>query len=211
MPLLNLNAWDEDLLRNDLIGQKVIDLKACFEHPDTYAYNEIVPLEGPKDLLGKYRTFGSIYLQAKFLRAESQDTDNFAPLKTTLKDHLEKNRLKGRILVNCVHAKYLLKDPKAPDAMLRLVFPNREKKDTSYKASNAFPEWKEIVTSEINLPRVEAGFLDVIVFDRGTLSNKEIGQLTIDIAPCFDKPNEWVLNRVFPVKPPKSKESKYRA
>jgi hypothetical protein len=210
VPLVNLNAWDEDTIRNDLIGQKVIDLKTCFQNPDTYAYNEIVPLEGPKDLLGKYRTFGSVYLQAKFLKAESQDTDNFAPLKITLKDHLEKNRVKGKIIVNCVHAKYLLKESRVPDAMLRLIFPNKERLDTSYKSSNAFPEWKETRSSDIDLPRVEAGFLDIIVLDRGVFSNEEIGQLSIDIAPCFDKPNEWVINNVFPVKPPKAKESNAR-
>ena len=139
-----------------------------------------------------------------------EDKDNFAPLKKTMEDHLEKYRIKGKLEIRAVHAKYLLRiKGEMPDPFLEMVFPSKEKKSTKVKSKTNFPVWEEKVTSSVDMNRNDAGFIDVEVIDNNTFSNEPLGKFVIDVEPCYAKPGSWEeVNRVFEVEPPKDRESR---
>jgi hypothetical protein len=178
---------------------------------DIYAFNEVLKLEGPPNLVGKYRTFGSVYIQAKYLPEGQADTDNFAPMKLVMADHLTKNMMKGKIVIMAVHGKYIMKQGGNSDPMLRFTFPNKEKRDTKHINKTLYPVWNERIECPIQMTRTDAGFIDVEVLDHDLLTkNDSLGTFVVDIDPCYSAPNTWAVNKVFTVDPPKGREKDLR-
>lgn len=208
VPLAEINVEDYDRIRNDQIGHVTIDVKECFLNPDVYQFNKVLPLQGPPNLIGKYRSFGSVYLQAKFLREGSPDQDNFANMLVNMDEYLRQFQIKGKIIVHAVHAKHLLKDDGLPDPFLQFTFPSKKELTTRKIKNSVYPVWKEIVSSSIHMSRKEANFVDVEVIDSNLTFNTKLGKFVIDMEPCYAAPNTWAVNRVFLVEPPKDKESK---
>ena len=131
-------------------------------------------------------------------------------MKITMKDHMEKYRINGTIVFRAVHAKYLSRAKEVPDPFLRFLLPNKEKRETKEKKGTSFPEWNERVECPIDMSRNDAGFVDVEVIDSNTFSNTTIGRFVVDVDPCYSKPNEWEVNKVFEVLPPTDKPSSLR-
>jgi hypothetical protein len=53
-----------------------VDLtKAIVEHPNVWAINEVFKVNGPKDLVNKYPSFGTIYMAIKFVTSDLVASD----------------------------------------------------------------------------------------------------------------------------------------
>lgn len=168
----------------------------------------MLTLEGPPKLIGKYRTFGSVYVQAKFQKEGTPDQDNFEPMKVTLSEHLSKNIVNGKVVIKAVHAKYLLDESNKPDPFLKLTFPSRNTLETKHLSKTCFPLWNEKLECPVKMSRKDAGFVDVEVIDHNTFKNTSIGQFVIDIEPCYATPNTWAFNKAIEVEPAKDRQSR---
>jgi hypothetical protein len=166
-------------------------------------------LEGPSNLLGKYRSFGSVYIQAKFQRDGTPDQDNFANLLINMDQHLKNSIVNGKLIVYAAHAKNLLRDGSLPDPFLRLIFPSKKSEDTQKAKSTVCPEWKQLLSAPVKMSRKDAGFLDVEVRGNNLIGSSDMGHLAIDLEPCYSAPNTWAVNKAFAVEPPKEKQSKF--
>ena len=148
-------------------------------------------------------------MQAKYQKEGEPDTDNFAPFKITMEEHMAKDRVKGHIVVQCVHAKYLLNNGKHTDPMLRMIFPNKEKRETKHVDKTLFPVWNEKIDCPIDMTRRDASFVDVEVLDHDLITkNDPLGSFLLDLDPCYAAPNTWAVNQVFVVNPPKARQSR---
>lgn len=192
---------------NDEIGHATIDVKDCFKNPDVYHFNQVLKLEGPSQLLGKYRTFGSVYIQAKFQKEGTADQDNFANMLINLDQHLKQSVVNGKLIIYAGHGKYLLREGGLPDPFLRFTFPSKKTEDTKTAKNTNFPEWKQLINAPIKMSRKDAGFVDVEIRGNDLIGSTELGKVSIDVEPCYAAPNTWAINKVFTVLPPKDKES----
>jgi len=169
---------------------------------DKFAFNEVLKLSGPEKLQGQYRSFGSIYFQAKFQTEGTPDADDFAPMVITMEEHMKKNRVKGTIIVSVVHAKYLLDGGKTIDPYLKIVFPSKAEVETKTIKGTSFPVWGQKLDGKVDLNRNDAGFLDFEVKDNCWGRDSSLGKFTVDIDACYGQPNTWAVNSLFLVQPP---------
>lgn len=149
-----------------------------------------------------------MYIQAKFQKEGTPDQDNFAPFKVTLKEHLSKNMVNGKLIIKAVHAKYLLDESNKPDPFLKFTLPSRKELTTKHLNKTCFPVWNERVEGPVKMSRNEAAFIDVEVIDNNLFKNTALGKFVMDVEPCYAKPNTWVFNKAIEVEPPKDRESK---
>lgn len=121
---------------------------------------------------------------------------------------MQKFRIKGKLFIHAVHAKYLLRDGGMPDPFLKFTFPNKKEDTTRTAKKTNFPSWMQIITTDIEMSRNDAGFVDVEIIDSNFAFNSKLGKFAVDVDPCYGAPNTWAVNKVFQVEPPKDKESK---
>ena len=64
-----MEVWDKDyyLNPNDLMGSFDVDIQEIVKNPGHWLINGNYKVEGPEDMLKKYRNFGEVYIQARFL------------------------------------------------------------------------------------------------------------------------------------------------
>ena len=108
--------------------------------------NQVIKLEGDKDLAKKYNNFGSIYLQIMY--SENKDLEpQFDPFVETLEDMKEKEYISGKFVIKCVHGKNLLPADLngKSDPYLKIIFPDKKSKRIKEKSKTLFPIWNETV------------------------------------------------------------------
>ena len=201
--------------------------------PNEWVVNEILNLTVDKKLQG------SVYIQAKFIPEGQQDDGKTPNnLEHTIKsaqktpddkkpeakpvskpvdkkpqakpDSVDQSKVIGTLYIYAVHAKYLLRDKNGScDPFLRIVFPNKEKKNTKTKPKTNSPVWNEKISCALNMSKSEAGTVSIEVINENSFSNDNFGNFKVNVEPCYAKPGSWEeVNRVFEVEPPKDRESR---
>lgn len=201
---LELTVFDHDTFsRNDELGHGTIDVQKAFESPNTYAINEIVKLIPKQSLVGKYRDFGAVYFQAKYLPDGAEDSQNFAEIKESYQEYISKFRVKGTLCFNVISGHGLLiGDSKTSDPLIEIKIASGKSIKTKHVPNSLDPKWNELVKLKIDLPKSEASFVDLICWDADTFSNDNLGSTKINISQALSTPNTWAINSVFELSPP---------
>lgn len=207
VPKVSLKVYDSDYFGDDITGQVEFSIEELFAKPGEYTFNQILTLQGPKKLLGKYRSFGKVYLQAKYLPEGSSDTDNFAPELENIDKVIQASRVKGTLHLYAVSGSNLVKgDSTGGDPYLFFTFGNGKTGKTNYKSKTNNPIWKEKVSQFLDLPKGEASFVNVKIYNSNYMTDGHLGTVDIDIGQCFNNKRQWAVNKAFKVGPPKKEK-----
>ena len=209
---LEIRVYDHDLIRNDLIGLKNIDIKEIFDNKNNWGFNKILKLDPPEKLVNKYNNFGSVYLQVKFVENNFEDKEeenNFAPFLEKIEEILEKENFDGKILINLIHARNLLKSDRNGKSDPFVIFEIDDKKVKSKVLQNTlYPEFNQELEILLDNKKIsDLQFLNILVKDEDTFSSELIGSVKIDINSLFKKKDNFI-NKIFKLEFPDKKIEK---
>lgn len=147
---------DNDILKDDMLGMVDVDWKICVEKAGVWAINEILPISGTPDLMGKLSTLGYLYIQMRFMEGEKKIDDKYPPLLENLAEILAQKAgiWKGTLRVFLVSAKNLLKgddDTSDPKVVFKVAGGKQVTSDIIKKTLN--PIWNKIYDIPVNMAR----------------------------------------------------------
>lgn len=113
-----IKVFDHDALGSDeVLGFKELDWKVCLDKPGEWAINDAFELDGPADVKRKQdiESFGQVYLQVKYMKPGMKDEGAKPAVKQNIEEYLKqeaelkKQLLIGKLYINVVHAKGLVR------------------------------------------------------------------------------------------------------
>jgi Ca2+-dependent lipid-binding protein len=156
------------------------------------------------------KNMGKVYVQMKYLERGTIDDEKEPEMKVELPDP-NKGKIDGTLVIFLVHCKNLLigdDDSSDPFVEFETVGGKATKSTTIENSLN--PVWKKKLFMDMRLDSVDlVQMLKVVVSDHDSVSgNDELGNVEIDIKPCFDKRGEYAVNKIYDLKVPlaRSKE-----
>lgn len=149
-PLL-IEFFDEDIGFDDELGVLTLDIKDVFSEPNQWRIDDLFKIEPTKKLLNKHNSFGQLYLKAMFTEDHNLKPQ-IGALKQNLEEIIQLEEISGRLLINVVHAKQLIRadvQGKA-DPYVKVELPNGNTVKTKAIQNNLFPEWNQTLECTID-------------------------------------------------------------
>ncbi|KRX05859.1 C2 domain [Pseudocohnilembus persalinus] len=209
---LKFTVKDNDALAvDDTLGTVQVDWMECFENPVMWQVNELFKLQG--DTKGG-KNLGDIYIQIQYI-PEAQIED--PTVNTFCKTNPDLVKWYGRILGNLEIKIISALDVKNADwggksdplIEAYLSHLTKNKIITPAIQNNLNPVWNYEGRFFIDLFRCQVKDKEIIfdLYDEDTVSNELIGQTSIDLIDCLEKPG-LLIEQDYVLQDPKKKDLK---
>jgi Ca2+-dependent lipid-binding protein/Ca2+-binding EF-hand superfamily protein len=211
IPMLYVEVFDWDPLSNDLLGTCFVDIDDCIKNPGQWKVNQNFKLEGAPEFTKKYTKFGEIYLQVMYLEGQNAHDGNFPPVTENLQEVLDKAAVKGTLEIKLIHGANLLAGDNSgkSDPYCVMIMPDKKELKSRKINDTLNPVWKQDFSHPISLTDSVIEPIIIRVMDADTMNPDDpLGRCTVPVQELFEKPGQWLVNKIIPLEPVEAKETK---
>ena len=171
----------------------MVDPVGCFENPENWKVNHVLPLEGEVMKKMGLTTLGTCYVQMRFLPFGQKDDGILPPTIEDLEGPVEE-KIIGALKVNIMHVRGAFEAGEEAQKVYCLITANNQGfrfKTAVTEAATSNPVWSQQFTADLDfMSQNYAPFKCDIFSEDDTL----LSTCAIRWRKCVHQPLEWVVN-----------------
>ena len=153
-----MEVWDKDSFINpdDLLGLVEVDIKPLLVAPGEFKINKNFKLLNTNPDFQKFKNFGEVYIQARFVPQGKTPDSNFPALSETLEEVILASTYEGEIRIRVVHVDNVPitdsgMEGSSSDPYVVVQFPDKKEKQSQVKKNSLKPIFDEIIVHPIKI------------------------------------------------------------